>query len=106
MRETYEWLQRQEKQMKEEIVSLHERNKSLKLEMTRKDSQIREYRDQCHQKSKDVDVNKETAQQIEKLKDDKKRLKLELEIKDNQIRSLKQHIEQLKALPVQDNKSS
>ena len=45
MRETYEWLQRQEKQMKEEIVSLHERNKTLKLEMTRKDSQIREYKD-------------------------------------------------------------
>ena len=45
MRETYEWLQRQEKQMKEEIVSLHERNKNLKLEVTRKESQIREYRD-------------------------------------------------------------
>jgi hypothetical protein len=48
--------------MKEEIVSLHERNKSLKIEVTRKDSQIREYRDQCHQKSKDVDVNKDIIQ--------------------------------------------
>ena len=59
MRETYEWLQRQEKQMKEEIVSLHERNKQLKLEVTRKDSQIREFRDSISLKSKDVDVNKE-----------------------------------------------
>ena len=94
--------------MKEEIVSLHERNKQLKLEVTRKDSQIREFRDSISLKSKDVDMNKEQNLQIEKLKEDKRRLKLELEIKENQVRSLKQHIEQLKALPAQEkeNKSA
>lgn len=64
-------------------MSLHERNKILKIEMSRKDTQIREYRDQCHQKSRDVDVSKEVELQILKLKEDKKRLKLELDIKDN-----------------------
>lgn len=47
--------------MKEEIVSLHERNKNLKSEVNRKDTQIRDYRDQCNQKNKEVEFSKEVT---------------------------------------------
>ncbi len=90
MRETYEWLSRQEKQLKEELVSMHEKNKSLKQDLARKDSQISQYKDQCHQKSKDSDQCKELLKEIERLKEDKKRLKLELDICRDQLKTLKQ----------------
>ena len=43
--EKYEWLQKQEKQLKDEILHLNERNRNLKQDLSRKDSQINLYKD-------------------------------------------------------------
>jgi polyhydroxyalkanoate synthesis regulator phasin len=45
MLEKYEWLQRQEKTLKEEIHSLNEKCRQLKADVNRKDSQISVYKD-------------------------------------------------------------
>lgn len=50
MLEKYEWLQRQEKQMREEIMSLHDRCKGLKAEVSRKDYQMREFKERVENK--------------------------------------------------------
>jgi SMC interacting uncharacterized protein involved in chromosome segregation len=83
MIDKYEWLQKQEKQMKEEVMALHDRCKGLKAEVNRKDSQIREIKEKVDTKYiVDADL-KEVSSEIGKLKDVIKRNKLDLEIKEN-----------------------
>lgn len=105
MIDKYEWLQKQEKQMKEEVMALHDRCKGLKAEVNRKDSQIREIKEKVDTKySVDADL-KEVSTEIGKLKDVIKRNKLDLEIKENQIRALKQRLEQANDKPVNSGAS-
>lgn len=99
MIDKYEWLQKQEKQMKEEVMALHDRCKGLKAEVNRKDSQIREIKEKVDTKYiVDADL-KEVSSEIGKLKEVIKRNKLDLEIKENQIRALKQRLEQANEKP-------
>ena len=99
MIDKYEWLQKQEKQMKEEVMALHDRCKGLKAEVNRKDSQIREIKEKVDTKYiVDADL-KEVSSEIAKLKEVIKRNKLDLEIKENQIRALKQRLEQANEKP-------
>jgi chromosome segregation ATPase len=106
MIDKYEWLQKQEKQMKEEVMALHDRCKGLKAEVNRKDSQIREIKEKVDTKYiVDADL-KEVSSEIGKLKDVIKRNKLDLEIKENQIRALKQRLEQASEKPLNSGAST
>jgi len=83
MIDKYEWLQKQEKQMKEEVMVLHDRCKGLKAEVNRKDCQIREIKEKVETKCiVDADL-KEVSLEIVRLKEVIKRNKLDLEIKEN-----------------------
>jgi peptidoglycan hydrolase CwlO-like protein len=66
--------------MKEEMVALHDRNRSLKADLQRKETQVNTLREQVATKGKDAAATKEFVQQLDRLKEDKKRLKLELDI--------------------------
>jgi len=62
------------------MVALHDRNRSLKADLQRKETQVNTLREQVATKGKDAAATKEFVQQLDRLKEDKKRLKLELDI--------------------------
>ena len=84
---------KQEKSLKEEIVSLAEKLKQCKTDLSRKDTMVREYKDRMDMIQGEVMTAKDLKNEVERLKDLGKKQRLDLEIKENQVRSLKSRIE-------------
>ena len=93
LRSQIEWLQRQEKTAKEEVICLNDKLRQAKLDLSRKDASLRDFRDKVEMNRDDEKIHKELREEIDKLKESCKKHKLDIEIKDNQIRVLKQRLD-------------
>jgi chromosome segregation ATPase len=69
MLEKYDWLQRQEKTLKEEIHALNDKCRGLKADLTRKDSQISLYKERVDQKSTEAAETKGFRMECERLRE-------------------------------------
>ncbi|CDW71439.1 UNKNOWN [Stylonychia lemnae] len=82
-----------EKRMKEEISQLNEKLKQARVDITRKEQLIKEYKDKLDLIQDEINQSNQRVNEIEKLKELNKKLKLESEIKENQVKTLKQRLE-------------
>lgn len=78
-----EWLTKQEKRLKEEVVSLNEKLKQLKSDISRKDQIIGDYKERVLAVQNEVITVKDYKAEIDRLKDISKKQRLDLEVKEN-----------------------
>ena len=78
-----EWLTKQEKRLKEEVVSLNEKLKQCKADLNRKDQIARDYKERMDIIQTEVVSAKDYKAEMERLKDIGKKQRLDLEVKEN-----------------------
>ena len=78
-----EWLTKQEKRLKEEVVSLNEKLKQQKSDISRKDQIIGDYKERVLAVQNEVINVKDYKAEIDRLKDISKKQRLDLEVKEN-----------------------
>lgn len=78
-----EWLTKQEKRLKEEVVSLNEKLKQMKSDLARKDQIIGDYKDKMLAVQNEVGNVRDSKAEVDRLKDISRKQKLDLEVKEN-----------------------
>ena len=83
MRSQIDWLSKSEKRLKEEILSLNEKLKSTRAELSRKDQHLRDYKDRMDMIQSEVTGKTDLEGELSKLRDLNRRQRVDLEVKEN-----------------------
>mmetsp|Transcript_14681 Transcript_14681/g.19903 ORF Transcript_14681/g.19903 Transcript_14681/m.19903 type:complete len:94 (+) Transcript_14681:2397-2678(+) len=76
------------------MISLNEKLKSTRAELSRKDQHLKDYRDRMDLIQSEVTGKGDLENELTKLKDLNRRQRADLEVKENQVRTLRGRIEQ------------